>query len=111
MSWMLIENIKDNDKIFKGACIRFYNTAKSITEHRALPCGEDDPIDYIISAIYNNSEYYQLTCLTQGEGGNITCVLKRENGSYFVTGKEIKRMLQTDLYKVLIRKEPEIIIN
>jgi len=60
MSWMLIENIKDEDKISTGACIRFYNTAKSIKEHCPLPCGKDDPLDYIISAIYDNSEYYQL---------------------------------------------------
>lgn len=111
MSWMLIEHLKDDDKIYIGACIRFYNTAKGITEQCVLPCGEDNPLDYIISAIYDNSEYYQLTCLTQGEGGNITCVLKRENGNYFVTGREIKRMLQTELYRVLIHKEPEIIIK
>lgn len=111
MGWMLIDNLQDDEKIYLGECIRFYNTEKSIEDRCALPCGKDDYLDYIVSEIYDNCEYFQLTCLTEGEGGNITCVLKRDNGGCFVTGKEIKRMLQTDLHKVLINTQPKIVIE
>jgi len=111
MDWRLIDSIQDDEKIYTGTCIRLYNTAKSFTEQCALPCGKDDALDYIVSEIYGNCDYFQLICLTEGEVGNITCVLKRENGNHFVTGKEIKRMLHTDLYKVLIHTEPKIVIN
>jgi hypothetical protein len=111
MDWMLIDNIQDDEKIYKGACFRFYNTEKSLAEQCALSCGKDDHLDYVVTEIYDNIEYFQLTCLTEGEVGNITCVLKRENGNYFVTGKEIKRILQTDLYKVLINTQPKIFIK
>ena len=108
---MLIDNLQDNDHIFTGACIRFYNTAKCFEEQCALPCGIDDSLDYIITQVYGNSEYFQLTCLTKGEVGNITSVIKREDGKNYVTGKEIKRILQSDLYKVLINKQPKIVIG
>jgi hypothetical protein len=108
IGWILIDNMLDDEEIYTGVCIRFYNTAKGLAEQCALPCGKDDPLDYVITEIYDNREYFQLTCLTEGEVGNITCVLKRENGNHFVTGKEIKRMLLTDLYKVLIHLQPKI---
>jgi hypothetical protein len=58
MDWMLIENLNDDDKIYKGACIRFYNTAKNLEEQCTLPCGKDDHLDYIISEVFGNDEYY-----------------------------------------------------
>lgn len=111
MNWILVENLQDDEMVYKGSCVRFYNTAKSLAEQCALPCGKDGYLDYAISEVYDNREFYQLTCLTEGEIGNITCVLKRENGNHFVTGKEVKRMLQNDLYKVLINKQPKIVIK
>ncbi len=111
MNWMLIDNIQDDEKIYKGACIRFYNTAKSLEEQCALPCGRDDFLDYIVTEIYDNRKYFQFTCLTEGEVGNITCVLRRENGNRFIIGKEIKRMLQSNLYKIFIHTQPKIVIK
>lgn len=111
MGWVLIDEIKDDEKIYKGVGVRFYNTAKGLEEQCCLPCGKDGHLDYIVTQVYDNTEYFQLTCLSEGEIGNITCVLLRDNGNYFVTGKEIKRMLQTDLYKVLIHKHPMIVIK
>jgi len=52
---MPIESIKDDDKIYAGTCIRFYNTEKSIAEQCVLPCREDNRLDYIISCVYGNS--------------------------------------------------------
>lgn len=111
MDWTLIDNLQDDNKIYTGVCIRFYNTPKSFAERCSLPCGKDNCIEYIMTEVYGNSEYFQLICLTGGEAGNISCVLRKENGNHFVTGKEIKRMLQTDLYKILINTQPKIVIE
>lgn len=54
MDWMLIDNIQDDEKICKGACIRFYNQC-------ALPCLKDEPLGYIVTEIYANSEISSLS--------------------------------------------------
>lgn len=110
MAWILIDYLKDDERIYKGTCIWFYDTDKGLAEHCALPVN-DIPLDYMITEAFGDGKHFQLTCLTEGEAGNITCVLKRENSTYFVTGKEIKRMLQTDLYKIFINKRPKIDIK
>ncbi len=107
IGWKQIEDLKDDDKIYSGALIRFYNKEKAIGEAASLPI---NPTDYIISEIYGNNDYLQLTCISQGEGGNIGSVLKSLNGHYTL-GAEIKRMLVSDLYQVLINFEAEIVIQ
>jgi GrpB-like predicted nucleotidyltransferase (UPF0157 family) len=77
MGWILIDDIKDDEKIHKGACVRFYNTTKGLEEQCCLPCGKDGHLDYIVTQVYDNTEYFQLTCLSEGEVGSITCVLLR----------------------------------
>lgn len=49
--------IKDNEKIYAGSCIRFYDTEKSIEQLCALPIGRGNPLDYIISEVYNDRNY------------------------------------------------------
>lgn len=106
MSWRLIEELKDDDKIYAGALIRFYNKDKAISDGAALWV---EPTDYIVSSIYANTDYFQLTCLSKGEEGNIVCVLERQ--AAYTLGREVKRMLYSDLYEVSINTEPEIIVK
>jgi len=106
MSWKLIDELKDNDKIYKGTLIRFYDKEKAISEGVRLPI---QPIDYIISPVYANNDYFQLTCLSKGEEGNITCVLKAQDS--YILGIEIKRMLLSDYYRVLINNKPDIVVK
>ena len=103
---MPIECLNDKDKIYSGAIIRFYNKDKAIAEDCCLCI---NPTDYIVSEIYSNHNYFQLTCLSKGEEGNILCVL--ESQQHYTLGKEIKRMLTSDLYEVLINFDPKIVIN
>jgi len=57
----------DDTQIWSGTIVRVFGVNN---------CKEDF-YDYIVSFIYDNTDYLQLTCLTQGEGGNILCVLKQ----------------------------------
>ncbi len=106
MSWRPIDELQDGDKIYAGALIRFYNTDKAVSEGAGLWV---EPTDYLVSSIYANTDYFQLTCLSKGEEGNITCVLGRQEG--YTLGREVKRMLCSDLYEVSINTEPEIIVK
>ena len=106
MCWKAIEKLRDDDKIGCGALIRFYDTDKAVAEGVGLLV---EPMDYILSPIYGNSEYFQLVCLSAGEEGNIVCVLKCQ-GRYTL-GAEIKRMLVSGWYEVFINIEPKIIVD
>jgi len=63
---------------------------------------KEDFYDYIVSFIYDNTDYLQLTCLTQGEGGNILCVLKTEPNSNYSLGRELKRMMDDGTNSVFV---------
>lgn len=106
MNWKLIDELHNDEKIHYGALIRFYNKDKAVTKCSNLPI---EPCDYIISPIYANDDYFQLICLSQGEEGSIGGILKRQE--YYVTGAEIKKMLVSDLYKILININPHISID
>jgi len=106
-NWKAIEDVRDDDKIYRGAIIRFYNTDKALEEYAALPV---EPCDYVISEMHNDDEHFQLTCLSPGKEGLIDGTLKMQE-SYVVFGAELKRMLVSDLYKVMINFNPQITIE
>ena len=52
-----------------------------------------DYYEYLVSFIYDNDEHLQLVCLSQGEAGNIICILKKELPNHYALGKELKHMM------------------
>lgn len=93
--WVPLKDIADDEKIWSGTIARIYDGISR----------QDHFYDYMVTFIYDNTEYLQLSCLSQGEGGNIICVLKREPGRNYSTGKELKRMLGSEGHSVYINYE------
>lgn len=84
--WIPIHELDDNAKIWAGTLVRIDNLMFSPDE--TTYCYDD-----LVSFIYDNAEYLQLTCLTQGEAGNIMCVLKKDLPNHYALGSELKRMV------------------
>ena len=106
-NWKPIEEVRDDDKIYRGALVRLYNTDKALAECSALPI---EPCDYVISEVSGDDEHFQLTCLSPGKEGANGGVLKMQE-SHIIFGAELKRVLVSDLYKVLINFNPQITID
>ncbi|WP_136479696.1 hypothetical protein EPD62_002215 [Acetivibrio thermocellus] len=100
-NWIPISEISDDTQIWSGTIVRVFGVNN---------CKEDF-YDYIVSFIYDNTDYLQLTCLTQGEGGNILCVLKTEPNSNYSLGRELKRMMDDGTNSVFVNFAPECIVK
>jgi len=83
VNWIPLSEIDDNIKIWAGSRIRLYG----------INDNAEDYYEYLVSFIYANSEYLQLVCLSQGEAGNIICVLKKDLPNAYALGKELKYMM------------------
>jgi len=90
MEWLPLANLNDDTKIWAGTKVRIYNVGLNVSNK------SDDYYDYLVSFIYGNNDFLQLTCLSQGEAGNIICVIKKDSPNHFATGKELKRMIGMD---------------
>ena len=90
MNWIPISQLSDDAKIWSGIIVKLYNVGLNVSDK------SKDYYEYLISEIYGNNEYLQLTCLSQGEAGNIICVLKKDLPNYYALGKELKRMMDIE---------------
>jgi hypothetical protein len=99
--WIPIREVSDDTKIWSGNIVRVY---------RVNNCKEQF-YDYIVSSIYDNSDYLQLTCLAQGEVGNIVCVLETKANTNYSLGKELKRMMDDGTNSVFVNFNPECIVR
>ncbi len=89
-NWIALKNLEDNEKIWTGTKVRLYNVGLNIEDK------SKDYYDYLVSNIYGNSEYLQLVNLSQGEAGNIICVLKMDLPNRYATGKTLKNMMDIE---------------
>ncbi|MGI1832187.1 MULTISPECIES: hypothetical protein [Bacillus] len=103
--WITVQEVEDDTQIWAGTVVRVF------TEELNKDNLEGNFYDYIVSFIYDNNEYLQLTCLTQGEGGNIVYVLQTEPDSNYSLGKELKRMMDDGTNSVFVKFSPECIVN
>lgn len=99
--WVPIKEISDDTPIWSGAIVRVYGVNN---------CKENF-YDYIVSFIFDNADYLQLTCLAQGEGGNIICVLQTEPNTNYSLGRELKRMMDDGTSLVFVNFSPECIVK
>ncbi|MCY7580440.1 hypothetical protein [Bacillus altitudinis] len=103
--WISVQEVENDTQIWAGTVVRVF------TEELNKDNLEGNFYDYIVSFIYDNNEYLQLTCLTQGEGGNIVCVLQTEPDSNYSLGKELKRMMDDGTNPVFVKFSPECIVK
>ena len=87
MEWIPVPKISDEKIIWAGMKVRLYGVGLNVEDKT------DDYLEYIVSFIYGNDEFMQLTCLSQGEAGNILCVIKKDSPNHFARGKQLKRMM------------------
>ncbi|GLX66873.1 hypothetical protein [Paenibacillus glycanilyticus] len=93
--WIPLRNINDDKKIWAGTKVRLYNVGLNVIDKA------DDYYDYLVSFIYDNVEYLQLTNLSQGEAGNIICVIKKDTPNHYALGKTLKEMMGLEYTFVL----------
>ncbi len=93
--WISLKEIKDCEKVWAGTRVRLYDVGLNVKDKK------DDYYDYLVSYIYDNEEYLQLTNLSQGEAGNIICVIKKDLPNQYSTGKILKEMMDIEKSFVL----------
>ncbi|MEH7348718.1 hypothetical protein [Gottfriedia acidiceleris] len=86
-NWIPMEKINDVDKIWAGTKVRLYNVGLNVKDKK------DDYYDYLVSYIYENDEYLQLTNISQGKAGYFICVLQKELPNHYALGKTLKNMM------------------
>ena len=103
--WIPIEEVKDDDKFWKGTAFKLLPTEAGKKEGHYY---SEEGLEYIMVPFVGDSEYMSLICLSAGKEGNTICRMRITNaGGYFVEGKEIKRMLLSDFDKVLVNPFPK----
>jgi len=85
--WIPLESIDDNQKIWVGTKVRLFGIGLKVEDK------SDDYNDYLVSYIYDNNEFLQLTNLSQGEAGNIICVIIMDKPNHYSLGKTLKEIL------------------
>lgn len=95
--WISLKDISDDMIIWSGTKVRLYNVFKGCESKR------DIYLEYLVCYIYDNNDYLQLTCLSQGEEGNIICVIKKDIPNHYSTGKELRRMMDNDNSYILVK--------
>ncbi|GIO56844.1 MULTISPECIES: hypothetical protein [Paenibacillus] len=93
--WIPLINISNDEKIWVGTKIRLFNAGLNVTDK------EYDYYDYLVSYIYDNNDLLQLTNLSQGEAGNILCVIPKEKPYHYSLGKSLKDAVGLDNSYVL----------
>lgn len=87
IDWIPLINISDDEKIWAGTKLRLYNVGLNVRNK------QNDYYDYLVSFIYDNQEYLQLTNLSNGKAGNILCVIRKDNPNHYSLGKSLKEMV------------------
>jgi len=88
--WIPVRNISDDEKIWAGTKVRLYNVGLKVKDKT------DDYYEYLVSYIFDNNDYLQLTNLSRGKAGNILCVLKKDRPNHYSLGKTLKDMIGLD---------------
>ncbi|MBP1960836.1 hypothetical protein [Paenibacillus aceris] len=87
IDWIPLINISDDEKIWAGTKLRLYNIGLNVRNK------QNDYYDYLVSFIYDNEEYLQLTNLSIGKAGNILCVIRKDIPNHYSLGKSLKEMV------------------
>lgn len=85
--WIPLKAISDDCKIWAGTRVRLHNVGLNVVDKN------NDYYEYLVSFIYGNAVYLQLTNLSQGEAGNIICVIEKDLPNHYSLGKTLKHMM------------------
>ncbi|AKR36462.1 hypothetical protein bcgnr5383_35650 [Bacillus cereus] len=85
--WMPLSTVDDDEEIWVGARVRLYNVGMNREDK------ENNFYEYIISYIYDNTNYLQLTNLTTGKAGYIICVIEKELPNNYALGRTLKQRI------------------
>nr|WP_235561167.1 hypothetical protein [Bacillus sp. FJAT-28004] len=88
--WIPLINFEDDGKIWVGTKVRLYNVGFNVKD-KSL-----DYYDYLVSNIYENKDYFQLTNLSQGKAGNFICVMKKDSPNHYALGKSLKEVMELE---------------
>ncbi|RDU38650.1 hypothetical protein DRW41_03555 [Neobacillus piezotolerans] len=91
-----LATINDEYKVWAGTRVRLYNVGLNIEEKK------DDYYEYLVSFIYGNENFLQLTNLSLGEAGNILCVLEKDFPNQYALDKNLKYMMGLENTFILI---------
>jgi len=105
-AWQELKTITDNEKYYAGTTFLLLPIETGIkSELSTIP---KEGLYYLMAESRSNHRVFELVCLSIGELGNVSSVIDKEEHFHHVTGKELKRMLLTDLHQTLICQDPEI---
>ncbi|WP_172198718.1 hypothetical protein [Saccharibacillus qingshengii] len=85
--WVPLEKLQDMDPIWAGTTVRLYGVGLHVTDK------SEDYYDYLVSYIYDNNEYLQLTNLSPGKAGNIICVIQMDQPHYYARAGNLKERI------------------
>ncbi|GEM_PF-128546 len=89
--WIPLDQLNDDEKIWAGTKIRQYSVGLNVTDKN------DDYYDYLVSYIFGNEAYLQLTNLSRGEAGNVLCVLQKDSPNHYSLAGKLKEMVGLEL--------------
>ncbi|WP_169089364.1 hypothetical protein [Paenibacillus sp. PL91] len=92
---MPLVNISNDEKIWAGAKLRLFNVGLNVADKK------QDYYEYLVSYIYDNEDFLQLTNLSEGKAGNILCVIPKDKLNHYSLGKSLKEMVGLDNTYVL----------
>lgn len=125
--WIPMDQIKDQQPIWAGTRIRMAEISPNMpmpsmeqtepmertertkeTEHHTVQHTEQHTeqhtgqyTEYLLSYIYGHSDALQLTCLTQGEAGNIGGVIPKDLPNHYALAQTLKTWL-TGVYSEVL---------
>lgn len=95
--WTNVKKIADEAKFYVGAAIKIMPTPRGLEAGNFIPEGG---LVYLVADSALDKSYFNCVCLSEGECGNVICCLQREGN--FVTGKQIKRMFESELQEAFV---------
>lgn len=95
--WTNVKKIAYEAKFYVGAAIKIMPTSRGLEAGNFIPEGG---LVYLVADSALDKSYFNCVCLSEGECGNVICCLQREGN--FVTGKQIKRMFESELQEAFV---------
>ncbi|MDM5278194.1 hypothetical protein QUF95_12410 [Paenibacillus silvae] len=103
--WIPIDHIQDQEPIWAGTRIRMFEFSPNGVEQNEQKQNKaersEQYMEYLLSYIHGNSDELQLTCLTQGEAGNIGAVVSKDLPNHYTLAQTLKAMLAGTYSEVL----------
>ncbi|QGG58600.1 hypothetical protein GE073_04915 [Paenibacillus sp. B01] len=93
---MPLKELEDNQIIWAGTRVRLYGIGLNVV-HKS-----DDFNEYLVSYIYDNDDNLQLTNLSQGEAGNIICIIKKDKPNHYSKASALKLVMHLEQTYVML---------